>query len=243
MVVTPHLCSVPTRLSRIRFNASERWTRVNIRWCEHPEGQEGAANEGAGRWIWPNQYFTSTSADWWTQRGRVRVCQGPCGKVIRSPPGVSEWRDTSRSSAWAGNQRTAWLTCLVLHPQGFIAIHPTMFLSLIFLSQKELYILNHIGKWTTFIQLFPAPSCYPKALSNFLSCTYSLTHQGVAAAMYGAASPVGSNSGLSVLPKDTTAEWYGVGFEPLSFRSLGNLLFRLSYSCSYFETHGLSSSF
>lgn len=53
----------------------------------------------------------------------------------------------------------------------------------------------------------------PKALYNGLSFTHSPiyshthTHQWMAAAMQGAVSPIGSNLGLSVLPKDTSTDW------------------------------------
>lgn len=42
--------------------------------------------------------------------------------------------------------------------------------------------------------------------------THTLVHQWVAAAMPGAASPVGSNLRFSVLPKDTGTDWDGMGF-------------------------------
>lgn len=35
----------------------------------------------------------------------------------------------------------------------------------------------------------------------------------------------------SVLPKDTTTYWGGVGFEPATFCSFGKLLYLLSHSC------------
>lgn len=46
-------------------------------------------------------------------------------------------------------------------------------------------------------------------------------------AMQGAASPNGSNSGLSILPKDTTADYERAGFKPPNRQSLDNTLYLL----------------
>lgn len=52
--------------------------------------------------------------------------------------------------------------------------------------------------------------------------------------------PIGRNSGLSVYPKDTTMDWKGARFEPLTLWLLDNLLWRLSprvlCSCPFLAT-------
>lgn len=150
---------LPPPLSKIRFNANERRARVNVRWCEHPEGQEGAAEDGGGRWIRPNQDFTKASADCRTQRGRVRVRQGPWAKVIRSPRRkrmarylkifCMSWQPKNCVTAFSCSASTR----IYHHP----SIHPSMFSSLTFFFALSMciyinaYILNYIGKCTALI--------------------------------------------------------------------------------------------
>lgn len=91
-----------------------------------------------------------------------------------------------------------------------------------------------------------APFWHPK---SFTRASHSFIHSFIHAAMQGTAQHIGSNLGWSVLPKDTTTDWEGVGFEPPTLRSLGKLLYLLSFTTSwliykfwYFSPHNGSAS-
>lgn len=139
----------------------------------------------------------------------------------------SELKPLRASNQWPTNRGSArgGTTGPSVRAQRKFSNTPVFFRSSHILDLKCILMVN--GKWTALVLCSPVPAGNA-GMPVIQPCTPTLMHQWVTVAIQGATSPIGSNLGCGVLPKDTSECGESVaGFKP-PFRALDHRTTQLS---------------